>query len=139
MSPLGLYVGILHLRRGAGVHRSAVALVLGDELAQAVVHPLRLRHDVATCGGIVGGHQVGVALAVVGGLHPANRPVHTTAQRRHGIADHPAQDIVGQRVRVAVAVRHHQRLAEGIDQHRFLLAAGTGSGAVIYYVEGRTQ
>ena len=37
--------------------------------------------------------------------------------------------VVGQRMRVAVVVGSHQRLASGIDHHGFLFTGGTGPGA----------
>jgi hypothetical protein len=126
-----LGVGVLHLRRGRGVHRTRVGLPLGRHLTQAVELPLDLVDDVPARRRIEARNQVRVALAVVGGLDPAHTPVHPAAECRHRVTHHPAQHVVGERVNAPVAVGHRQCLPQRINRGRFLLpATGSSRGGI---------
>ncbi len=82
-------VGVLNLGRRTRVHPTAVNLILGYELPQAMVRPLDLVHDVAAGGSVVTGEQVRQPRAVVRRLDPADAVVHAGACDSDCVASRP--------------------------------------------------
>src|SRR5205807_1959180 len=94
-------VGVLHLGRGAGVHRPSVGLVLGGQLPEPVVGVLHLVGD-RSVAVQVAGLLVGTASRVEGELEVVDGGIDAGAEGADGVVRQPCQHV--QRVAVGGAV-----------------------------------
>ena len=117
----GKAVPVLHARRRARVHRPACRLPLLGHLPEAVVRPLDLVDDRAAGDRVVARGQVGIPLAIIGRLHPANRAIDACAQRGHRVAHHASHRVVRVRVHRANAIGPREHLAKLVVRQALLV------------------
>ncbi len=137
-----LVIDVANRGRRGQVHRPARRLVLGGQLAQAVVLALHLVDDIATRRRVVAGDEIGVALRVVGRGHAAHGAVDAATQRRHGVGHLPAEHVVAVGVEVgnrndAVGVSEH--LAQGVVGVRVRIVGVRIAGGQVGMLHGREQ
>src|SRR5262249_50777354 len=117
-----LGIGVLDFGRGRGVDRSGMGLILGGQLAEAIVNLLDLIDNISCAGRVVAGVQIGIAGGVVRRFQAANRAIDAGAERGDRVARRPADDIARVGVDGAVSVGVGLGFAEGVDRVGFLLA-----------------